>query len=119
MAIVWTVLLLVLSNFFMLMAWYGHLKDMADKPWFLAVLVSWGIAFVEYLIQVPANRIGYGQLSLGQLKILQEVITLCVFVPFVYFYMKQGLKWDYLWAALCMCGAVYFVFRTGINPKVE
>lgn len=119
MAIVWTILLLVVSNVFMLLAWYGHLKDLAGKPWFIAVLVSWGIAFFEYLIQVPANRIGYGHLSLGQLKILQEVITLCVFVPFVYLYMKQGLKWDYLWAALCMCGAVYFVFRSGFNPISE
>ncbi len=119
MVIFWTVLLLVLSNFFMLIAWYGHLKDLADKPWFIAAIVSWAIAFVEYLIQVPANRIGYSQLSLGQLKILQEVITLCVFVPFAYFYMKQGLKWDYLWAALCVFGAVYFVFRSGMAPMAE
>lgn len=98
----------------MLVAWYGHLKDLADKPWFVAALFSWGIALIEYLIQVPANRLGYTQMTLGQLKILQEVITLGVFVPFVYFYMKQGLKWDYLWAGLCLCGAVYFVFRDGL-----
>lgn len=104
--------LLVLSNIFMTFAWYAHLKDLNAKPWILAVLVSWGIAFFEYLIQVPANRIGYTQLSLGQLKILQEVITLSVFVPFAVFYMHQPLKLDYLWAALCLMGAVYFVFRT-------
>lgn len=106
-----TVGLLVLSNIFMTFAWYAHLKDMKSKPWLLAVLFSWGIAFFEYLLQVPANRIGSASLSLPQLKILQEVITLTVFVPFVLFYMKQPLKWDYLWAGLCMCGAVYFIFR--------
>lgn len=104
--------LLILSNIFMTFAWYAHLKDLNTKPWLLAVLVSWGIAFFEYLIQVPANRIGYTELSLGQLKILQEVITLSVFVPFAVFYMHQPLKLDYLWAALCLMGAVYFVFRT-------
>ncbi|TLD70336.1 DMT family protein [Phragmitibacter flavus] len=106
-----TIGLLVLSNVFMTFAWYAHLKDMKSKPLMLAVLFSWGIAFFEYLLQVPANRIGSATLSLPQLKILQEVITLTVFVPFVLFYMKQPLKWDYLWAGLCMCGAVYFIFR--------
>ena len=103
--------LLILSNVFMTFAWYAHLKDLASKPWWIAALVSWGIALAEYLLQVPANRIGYTALSLAQLKILQEVITLTVFVPFAFFYMHQPLKWDYLWAALCMMGAVYFVFR--------
>jgi hypothetical protein len=106
-----TVALLVLSNVFMTLAWYGHLRDLRDKPWVVAALLSWGIALFEYLLQVPANRIGYGSLTLPQLKILQEVITLCVFVPFVLFYMQQPLKLDYLWAALCLVGAVYFVFR--------
>lgn len=105
------VLLLVGSNVFMTFAWYAHLKDMKAKPWFIAALLSWGIAFFEYMLQVPANRIGSTALTLPQLKIIQEVITLMVFVPFVVFYMKQPLKWDYLWAALCMCGAVYFIFR--------
>lgn len=104
--------LLVLSNVFMTFAWYAHLKDLRAKPWLVAALVSWGIALVEYLLQVPANRIGYTALNLGQLKILQEVITLAVFVPFAFFYMKQPLKLDYLWAALCVCGAVYFIFRS-------
>lgn len=106
-----TVGLLVASNVFMTFAWYAHLKDMRSKPWFIAALVSWGIAFFEYLLQVPANRIGSSTLSLPQLKILQEVITLTVFVPFALFYMKQPLRLDHLWAALCLCGAVYFVFR--------
>ncbi|MEW6166337.1 MAG: DMT family protein [Pseudomonadota bacterium] len=106
-----TVALLVLSNVFMTLAWYGHLRDLRDKPWIVAALLSWGIALFEYLLQVPANRIGYGSLTLPQLKILQEVITLCVFVPFVLLYMQQPLKLDYLWAALCLVGAVYFVFR--------
>ena len=106
-----TVGLLAASNVFMTFAWYAHLRDMKAKPWIIAALVSWGIALFEYLIQVPANRIGSSTLSLPQLKILQEVITLTVFVPFVLFYMKQPLKWDYLWAAFCLCGAVYFVFR--------
>jgi uncharacterized protein (DUF486 family) len=106
-----TIILLTLSNVFMTFAWYAHLKDLSTKPWYIAALVSWGIALFEYLLQVPANRIGYTALSLPQLKILQEVITLVVFVPFVVFYMRQPLKWDYLWAALCMLGAVYFMFR--------
>ncbi|MBL6749745.1 MAG: DMT family protein [Nevskia sp.] len=103
--------LLVLSNLFMTFAWYAHLKNLRDKPWFVAALVSWAVALFEYLLQVPANRTGYGTLSLGQLKILQEVITLSVFVPFALFYMGQPLKLDYLWAAFCIMGAVYFVFR--------
>lgn len=105
------VLLLLTSNIFMTFAWYGHLKDLKSKPWFIAALISWGIAFFEYIFQVPANRIGSASLTLPQLKIIQEVITLTVFVPFVVFYMKESLKWDYLWAGLCMCGAVYFIFR--------
>ncbi|MBL8379990.1 MAG: DMT family protein [Burkholderiales bacterium] len=103
--------LLILSNVFMTFAWYAHLKDMSSRPWWFAALASWGIALFEYLLQVPANRIGYTALSLAQLKILQEVITLAVFVPFAIFYMQQPLKLDYLWAALCMMAAVYFVFR--------
>ena len=103
--------LLVASNIFMTMAWYGHLKDLRDKPWLVAALISWAIALFEYLLQVPANRIGYTALSLPQLKIMQEVITLCVFVPFALIVMKQPLKLDFLWAALCMVGAVYFIFR--------
>ena len=106
-----TVLLLTLSNVFMTFAWYGHLKNLATAPWYVAALVSWGIALFEYLLQVPANRIGYQELSLGQLKILQEVLTLTVFVPFAVFYMKEPLKLDYLWAGLCLLGAVYFIFR--------
>ncbi len=106
-----TVLLLTLSNVFMTFAWYGHLKNLGHKPWLVAALASWGIALFEYLLQVPANRIGYTALSLPQLKILQEVITLSVFVPFALLYMRQPLKLDYLWAALCMMGAVYFIFR--------
>jgi uncharacterized protein (DUF486 family) len=103
--------LLVLSNVFMTFAWYAHLRNLSSKPWFIAALASWGIALFEYLLQVPANRIGYGQLSLAQLKIMQEAITLTVFVPFAFFYMDQPLKLDYLWAALCIMGAVYFIFR--------
>ena len=106
-----TVLLLICSNVFMTFAWYAHLKNLADRPWWIAALVSWGIALFEYLLQVPANRIGYTVMTLPQLKILQEVITLSVFVPFVLLYMRQPLKLDYLWAALCILGAVYFVFR--------
>ena len=106
-----TLLLLLLSNAFMTLAWYGHLKNMATAPWWLAALASWGIALFEYLLQVPANRIGHTVLSVGQLKILQEVITLTVFVPFSIFYLKEDLKWDYLWAGLCILGAVFFVFR--------
>jgi uncharacterized protein (DUF486 family) len=103
--------LLVGSNVFMTFAWYAHLKNLGTKPLFVAILASWGIAFFEYTLQVPANRIGYGALSLGQLKIMQEVITLAVFVPFAILYMKQPFKLDFLWAALCMMAAVYFVFR--------
>jgi len=106
-----TALLLICSNLFMTFAWYGHLRTLNDRPWYIAALVSWGIALFEYLLQVPANRIGFTALSLGQLKILQEVITLAVFVPFAVIYMKQPLKTDYLWAAVCIMGAVYFVFR--------
>ncbi|MFL6551666.1 MAG: DMT family protein [Povalibacter sp.] len=106
-----TVILLTLSNVFMTFAWYAHLKNLSQKPWIVAALVSWGIALFEYLLQVPANRIGYTMLTLPQLKILQEVITLTVFVPFVLLYMRQPLKLDYLWAALCMLAAVYFIFR--------
>jgi hypothetical protein len=109
--VIQTTLLLALSNVFMTFAWYAHLKDLDQKPWFVAALVSWGIALFEYLLQVPANRIGYARLELGQLKILQEVIALGVFVPFALFYMKQPLRLNYLWASLCLCGAVYFVFR--------
>jgi uncharacterized protein (DUF486 family) len=103
--------LLVLSNVFMTFAWYAHLKNLSDRPWYVAALVSWGIALFEYLLQVPANRVGYGTLTLGQLKIIQEAITLAVFVPFAVLYMRQPMRLDFLWAALCLCGAVYFVFR--------
>jgi uncharacterized protein (DUF486 family) len=104
-------LLLVASNVFMTFAWYAHLKNLAERPWWIAALVSWGIALFEYLLMVPANRIGFAELSLPQLKILQEAITLAVFVPFAIVYMNQPVKLDYLWAALCIMGAVYFVFR--------
>ena len=105
--------LLACSNVFMTMAWYGHLKNLADKPWWVAALISWCIAFFEYLLQVPANRIGYdGGYTLAQLKIAQEVITLSVFMPFAVVYMQQPLKLDYLWAGLCLVGAVYFIFRS-------
>ncbi len=107
-----SVALLTLSNVFMTFAWYAHLKEMSHKPWLLAALVSWGIAFFEYMLQVPANRIGYTVLSVAQLKILQEVITLSVFVPFAWLYLKEPLKLDYLWAGLCILGAVYFIFRS-------
>lgn len=106
-----TVSLLVLSNVFMTFAWYAHLKELSAKPWYIAVLVSWGVAFFEYTLQVPANRIGHGQFSVPQLKILQEVITLTVFVPFSIFYLREPLKLDYLWAGLCLCGAAFFMFR--------
>lgn len=106
-----TVFLLVCSNVFMTFAWYAHLKELNNKPWIIAALVSWGIAFFEYLLQVPANRIGYTALNVGQLKIMQEVITLSVFLPFSVLYLKEPLKLDFLWAALCMVGAVYFIFR--------
>ncbi len=108
-------LLLTASNVFMTFAWYAHLKNLAGRPWYLAAVASWGIAFFEYLLQVPGNRIGYTQLSLPQLKILQEVITLSVFVPFAVLYMHKPLKLDYLWAALCILAAVYFVFRSPGN----
>lgn len=107
-----TTLLLIASNVFMTFAWYAHLKNLSDKPWWIAALISWGIALAEYLLQVPANRIGYTAVSLGQLKVLQEVITLSVFVPFAVFYMREPLKLDYLWAGLCLVGAVYFMFRS-------
>ena len=108
-----TALLLAASNVFMTFAWYAHLKDLRAKPWLVAALVSWGIALFEYLLQVPANRIGYaGGLQLAQLKIMQEVITLAVFVPFAVLYMKQPVRLDFLWAGLCLLGAVYFVFRS-------
>ena len=107
-----TIILLVLSNVFMTFAWYAHLRNLNDRKWYVAALASWGIALFEYLLQVPANRIGYTQFSLGQLKILQEVITLGVFVPFAILYMRQPIKLDFLWAGLCMIGAVYFMFRS-------
>lgn len=106
-----SILLLLCSNVFMTFAWYAHLKELNHKPWLIAALVSWGIALFEYLLQVPANRIGYMMLSVGQLKIIQEVITLTVFVPFAVLYLKEPLKLDYLWAGLCLLGAVYFMFR--------
>jgi uncharacterized protein len=112
--IVATTLLLIASNVFMTFAWYAHLKNLSDRSWYVAALASWGIALFEYLLQVPANRIGYTQLSLAQLKILQEIITLCVFAPFVVFYMHKPLRLDYFWAALCIVGAAYFIFR---NPS--
>ena len=111
-----TAALLVLSNLFMTFAWYAHLKNLSTRPWYVAALASWGIALFEYLLQVPANRIGYTALSLGQLKILQEAITIGVFVPFAVLYMKQPIKLDFLWAALCLMGAVYFIFRGGAQP---
>lgn len=106
-----TVVLLICSNVFMTFAWYAHLKNLADKPWIIAALISWGIALFEYLLQVPANRIGHEVMNVGQLKILQEVITLGVFVPFAIFYMKEKLTLDFLWAGLCLLGAVFFMFR--------
>ena len=106
-----TIALLALSNVFMTFAWYAHLRELSHKPWIVAALISWGIALFEYLVQVPANRIGYTELSLPQLKILQEAITLTVFVPFAVLYMKEPLRLDYLWAALCILGAVFFMFR--------
>ncbi len=107
-----TIVLLTLSNVFMTIAWYGHLKNLASKPWWIAAFISWGIALFEYMLQVPANRIGYGVMSLAQLKIVQEVITLTVFVPFAMLYMKEPFKLDYVWAGLCLMGAVYFIFRS-------
>jgi len=111
-----TAVLLLCSNVFMTFAWYAHLQNLADRPWYVAAIVSWGIALFEYLLQVPANRIGYTTLSLAQLKIMQEAITLTVFVPFAVYYMRQPLKLDYLWAAFCIVGAVYFVFRGPAAP---
>jgi uncharacterized protein len=107
-----TTLLLAASNIFMTFAWYAHLKNLNDRKWYIAAVASWGIALFEYLLQVPANRIGYTQFSIAQLKITQEVITLSVFVPFAVFYMREPLKLDYLWAGLCLSGAVYFIFRS-------
>jgi uncharacterized protein (DUF486 family) len=113
MPVIWkSVLLLVVSNVFMTFAWYGHLKNLVSRPLYIAILVSWGIAFFEYCFQVPANRVGNTTFSLPQLKIIQEVVTLSVFVPFAVFYMGQTVKLDYLWAGLCMLGAVYFIFRS-------
>jgi uncharacterized protein len=112
MVIVRTTLLLTASNIFMTFAWYAHLRNLHDRKWYIAALVSWGIALFEYLLQVPANRIGYTQLSVAQLKMTQEVITLSVFAPFAVLYMREPLKLDYLWAGICLLGAVYFVFRS-------
>jgi uncharacterized protein (DUF486 family) len=109
--IVLTITLLTISNLFMTFAWYAHLRNLSSKPWYVAAIVSWGIAFFEYMVQVPANRIGFSRLSLGQLKVLQEVITLCVFVPFAVIYMKQSINLNFLWAGLCLAGAVFFMFR--------
>ncbi len=109
-----SILLLMCSNVFMTFAWYAHLKELNDKPWMIAALVSWGIALFEYLLQVPANRIGHTVMNVGQLKVLQEVITLTVFVPFAVFYLKEPLKLDYLWAGLCLLAAVFFIFREKI-----
>ncbi len=106
-----TILLLSLSNLFMTFAWYGHLKELNTRPWIIAALVSWGIAFFEYMLQVPANRVGFTVMSIGQLKILQEVIALTVFVPFAVLYLREPLKLDYLWAACCILGALFFIFR--------
>ncbi|NNN62202.1 DMT family protein [Vibrio sp. A11] len=109
-----TIGLLLISNVFMTFAWYAHLKDLAHKPWIIAALISWGIALFEYMFQVPANRIGYTVMNLGQLKILQEVITLTVFVPFALIYMKEPFRLDFVWAGLCLLGAVFFIFRPQI-----
>ncbi len=111
-----TVIMLTCSNMFMTFAWYGHLKNLQHKPWIYAALISWAIAFFEYLIQVPANRIGFQVLNLAQLKIIQEVVTLLVFVPFSIFYMKESFRLDYLWAGLCIMAAVFFIFRTRLFP---
>lgn len=108
----YTALLLTASNVFMTFAWYAHLKELNQRPWYIAAFISWGIALFEYMIQVPANRLGYTQLTLPQLKIMQEVLALAVFAPFCLLYMNQPLKWDYLWASLCLLGAVYFIFRS-------
>lgn len=113
----YTVLLLFASNVFMTFAWYGHLKTLQDKPLYLVIAISWGIAFFEYCLQVPANRTGYQHFNLSQLKILQEVITLVVFVGFAVLYMRVRLTWNFLWAGLCLCGAVYFIFKDGIPAR--
>jgi len=113
--VITTIGLLICSNVFMTFAWYAHLKELGNKPWIIAALVSWGIALFEYMFQVPANRIGFTVLSLGQLKVIQEVITLSIFVPFSVMYMKEPLKLDYLWAGFCLVGAVYFMFRSKIT----
>ena len=115
--IVQTIILLALSNIFMTFAWYAHLRDLNDKPWWIAALAAWGIALFEYLLQVPANRIGHAQMSIGQLKILQEVITLSVFVPIAALYLREPVKLDYLWAAVCLCGAAFFMFRGGLPVR--
>jgi uncharacterized protein len=107
-----TAFLLILSNVFMTFAWYAHLRELNGRAWYIAALVSWGVAFFEYMFQVPANRIGYTALTLPQLKVMQEIITLSIFVPFTLFYMQQPLKLDYLWAGLCLIGAAYFIFRS-------
>jgi len=109
-----TILLLTASNVFMTLAWYAHLRELSHRPWIVAALISWGIALFEYLLQVPANRIGHTQMSIGQLKILQEVITLTVFVPIAVFYLREPVKLDYLWAGLCLCAAAFFIFRGGV-----
>ncbi|HVT49768.1 MAG TPA: DMT family protein [Vicinamibacterales bacterium] len=109
--VVRTVLLLIVSNLFMTIAWYGHLRTLGNRPWYVAAILSWAIAFFEYMFQVPANRIGYTALTLSQLKIIQEVVTLSVFVPFAMLYMGAPFKLDYLWAGLCLVGAVFFIFR--------
>ncbi len=114
-----TVGLLFISNIFMTFAWYAHLRELGHKPWIVAALLSWGIALFEYLFQVPANRIGYSVLNLGQLKIIQEVITLTVFVPFALIYMKEPFRWDFVWAGLCLLGAVFFIFRPQILAFME
>jgi uncharacterized protein len=108
---IFTVLLLVASNVFMTFAWYAHLRNLSERPWYIAAIASWGIALFEYLLQVPANRIGFRTLSLAQLKILQEVITLAVFVPFALFYMRQPINWNFVWAGCCLVGAAFFMFR--------
>jgi len=107
-----TILLLIASNFFMTLAWYGHLKNLNHQAWYVAAIISWGIALFEYLLQVPANRIGHTQFNVAQLKIVQEVISLAVFVPFSIWFLREPIKLDYLWAALCICGAVFFIFRS-------
>ncbi|QCW81723.1 hypothetical protein EQU24_05270 [Methylotuvimicrobium buryatense] len=111
-----SIALLVCSNVFMTFAWYAHLKELSGKPWIIAAMLSWSVALFEYLLQVPANRIGYQALNIGQLKIMQEIITLSVFVPFAFFYLKEPLKLDYLWAGLCILGAVFFMFREKLFP---